>query len=113
MKFIQLLILITPIFAIEPNGTKLMNLINCFAWYLPDAAHRSDNSQTINCVQDSIIYCKTDSGNNDHYCKFDGTNILTDTYDYQECYFNCQMETCNAWYANTDEQQKCVDALLL
>lgn len=94
------------------NGTKLMNLINCYAWYLPDAAHRQDNSKTENCVEESIIYCRTDSGNNDHLCKFDGTNFLVDDYTEQECYFNCQMETCNAWNeAHNQQQQQCITAL--
>jgi hypothetical protein len=101
------------IYGITPNGTKLMNFINCFAWYLTDAAHRPDNSQTLNCNQDDILYCKTDSGRpDDHLCKFDGTNILIDDYTQQECYFNCQMETCNAWnVAHDDNQQTCINTL--
>ena len=79
-------------------------LINCFAWYLPDAAYRGDNSKVQGCDERTIQvmnecrshppthppqnppflvfdlpspqYCKTDSGNNDHLCKFDGSNNL-------------------------------------
>jgi hypothetical protein len=96
-----------------PNGTKLMEFIDCYAWWQPDAAHRPDNSQTAGCNQESILYCKTDSGNNDHLCKFDGTNVLTDSWDTTSCYFNCQMETCNAWTSpSTDLQKQCVKNLL-
>ena len=108
----SLLFFLPMIQSIQPNGTKLMNLIDCFAWYLSDAAHRSDNSQTTNCIQEDIWYCKTDSGTNDHLCKFDGTNFLIDDYTSQGCYFNCQMESCNAWdIPHTDQQQECINQL--
>ncbi len=38
------------------------------------------------------MFCKTDSGNGDHMCKFDGSNNLQDAWDANpECYFNCQV----------------------
>jgi len=80
--------------------------------YLQDAAYRPDNSRLSGCNEDSITYCRTDAGHDDRFCKFDGTNILTDSWDNPSCYFNCQMETCNAWtYPHNDDQQACVAAL--
>ena len=81
--------------------------------YQQDAAYRPDNSKYQGCDEDAITYCRTDAGHDDHFCKFDGTNVLTDDYGANpSCYFNCQMETCNAWTtAHDDAQQKCVDAL--
>lgn len=116
MKYIYFLASIVYVFPVifgkQINGTKLMNLIDCFAFYLPNASHRLDNSRTNGCILEDIIYCKTDSGNNDHYCKFDGTNKLTDWYTEQRCYFNCQMETCNAFdVAHDEQQQECIDNL--
>lgn len=112
---VSLLLLITPVIAsslIPLDGTKLKNLINCFAWYLPDAAYRADNSQYTNCDEKSILFCKTDSGHNDHFCQFTGTNLLIDYYDTPECYYNCQMETCNAWSSPTNQKQEdCVAEL--
>lgn len=94
------------------NGTKLKNLIDCFAWYLPEASLRHDNSKINGCSFSQIQYCKTDSGNNDHFCHFDGTNHLQDWYQEPNCYFNCQMETCNAWdVAHDDRQEKCIEQL--
>ncbi|EKU20987.1 hypothetical protein NGA_0118000 [Nannochloropsis gaditana CCMP526] len=74
------------------NGEKLKMLIDCFA-----------------------------SGYKDHFCRFDGTNNLIDMGEIPllgpqdavpECWFNCQMETCNAWeFPHNEEQEKCVAAL--
>ena len=114
MKYNYLLKCIFTIFPVSfaIDGIKLMNLIDCFAFYLPNASLRSDNSQTSGCLLEDIIYCKTDSGHNDHYCKFDGTNKLTDLYTEQNCYYNCQMETCNAFdVAHNDQQQECINKL--
>jgi hypothetical protein len=65
--------------------------------YMADAAYRPDNSQRAGCGDGDITYCRTDSGNNDRFCKFDGTNVLTDTFTPPDnkCWFNCQMETCD------------------
>lgn len=95
------------------NGLGLKNLIDCFAFYLPEASLRPDNSNTKDCEYSQILYCKTDSGNNDHFCKFDGTNHLKDDLEANpSCYFNCQMETCNAWDIPHDEHQiECVNSL--
>ena len=94
----------------DPNGSKLAGLINCFAWYLPNAAYRQDNSKTQGCQESTILFCKTDSGHNDHFCSFDGTNHLKDAWGANpSCYFNCQMETCNAWdQPSNDAQRQCV-----
>lgn len=98
---------------IGPDGTKLKMLINCFAWYLPDAAYRGDNSKVHGCDESTIQFCKTDSGNNDHMCKFDGSNHLRDAWgENPACYFNCQMETCDSWGSpSTDATRACVAAL--
>ncbi len=42
------------------------------------------------------MYCRTDSGRNDHYCRFDGTNNLIDEgakwgEAAPACFFNCQV----------------------
>lgn len=51
------------------------------------------------------------SGHDDKFCKFDGTNFLHETTDTPTYYYNCQMETCNAWAAPKDDLKHCVDAL--
>lgn len=113
MKYTYFLASIAYIFPIivakQINGTKLLNLINCFAPYESDLAHRPDNSNTKACKSEDILYCRTDSGNNDHFCKFDGTNILQDWFIQPKCWYNCQMETCNAWtIAHNKDQEKCI-----
>ncbi|MBF0443236.1 MAG: hypothetical protein HQK54_15110 [Oligoflexales bacterium] len=96
-----------------PDGNKLKELINCYtAHYMTDAASRPNNSKTEGCDSKTIIYCKTDKGNNDHMCKFDGTNKLKDSSDTPNCYYNCQMETCNAWESpKGNQQEECVKKL--
>ncbi|EWM22909.1 hypothetical protein Naga_100625g2 [Nannochloropsis gaditana] len=103
------------------NGEKLKMLIDCFASYMEDASYRADNSKRDGCTDAEILYCRTDSGYNDHFCRFDGTNNLIDMGEIPllgpqdavpECWFNCQMETCNAWeFPHNEEQEKCVAAL--
>lgn len=102
----------TPASLAAVDGAKLRDLINCFAWYLPDAAFRPDNSATRGCNVSDIRYCKTDSGHNDHFCLFTGSNVLTDSYGAPSCFFNCQMETCNAWAVpHSEHEQQCIDNL--
>lgn len=111
-KFFSLLFLAS-LSKAEPDGRKLKNLINCFAWYLPNASHRPDNSKTSGANEADILYCRTDSGHDDHFCKFDGTNNLKSEYKVSpEFWYNCQMESCNAWdVPHSTEQRKCIDEL--
>jgi len=111
MKLVSI-ILITILNIVKSKENKLQKLIDCFASYLPNASLRSDNSNIGKNIE-KIIYCKTDSGNNDHFCKYEGTNYLIDYYENDvEYYFNCQMETCNAWdVAHTEKQQECLNKL--
>ncbi|GAB5036182.1 Hypothetical protein NocV09_03500040 [Nannochloropsis oceanica] len=99
------------------NGEKLKMLIDCFASYMQDASYRPDNSQLNGCWDYEIIHCRTDSGQHDHFCLFNGTNHLQDLGELSaeekpKCWFNCQMETCDAWdVPHTTEQEECVDDL--
>ena len=115
LKNIILMIVLPFISGETPNGIKLKNLINCFAWWQKDAAYRPDNSHVNGCNEIDILYCRTDKGDQyDHFCKFDGTNVLQDVYDWpsDNCYYNCQMETCDAWKSpQTQLQYDCVNAL--
>jgi hypothetical protein len=108
-------IIVLQIVNAKPNGLKLKQLIDCFADYMTEASLRPDNSQVQNCNMTEIRYCKTDSGYNDHFCKFTGDNHLElDELANPLCYFNCQMETCNAWdIAHSDHQQECIDDLYI
>jgi uncharacterized repeat protein (TIGR01451 family) len=91
-----------------PDGRNLAALINCF-YGGTDLAHAAFNSQTAGCTDESILYCHTDKGTNDVYCKFDGTNYLQDSTDTPACWYNCNMETCNAWdTGNTPARVQCI-----
>jgi hypothetical protein len=54
-----------------------------------------DNSKRDGCKDKDIVYCRTDSGRNDHFCRFDGTNHLIDEGEKwgsePKCFFNCQV----------------------
>jgi hypothetical protein len=94
------------------SGTHFKKMINCFAWYMNDAAHRPDNSRIQGCNEEDILFCKTDSGHNDHFCGFHGSNVLSDIWETPGCYFNCQMGTCDAFSSPSNaDQQQCVDDL--
>lgn len=58
--------------AAAPNGLKLKMLIDCFANYMADASYRPDNARREGCKDKDIIYCRTDSGRNDHFCRWVG-----------------------------------------
>lgn len=62
--------------AAAPNGLKLKMLIDCFANYMADASYRPDNSRREGCKDKDIIYCRTDSGRNDHFCRWVGGFLL-------------------------------------
>lgn len=36
-----------------------------------------DNSKREGCKDKDIVYCRTDSGRNDHFCRFDGTKYVS------------------------------------
>jgi len=99
-------------FTMTTSATPLKDLIDCFANYMPNASLRPDNSRADPALCDwvDIVYCRTDSGHDDHFCHFTGTNHLElDESATPDCYFNCQMETCNAWdVAHDEHQQECI-----
>ena len=92
------------------DGEKLAKMIDCFAPYEPNASTRNNNSK-VGGDKKKIHFCKTDKGHEDQICKFDGTHKLTESNEKPEYYWNCQMETCDAWNEPKPEQQKCVDML--
>jgi hypothetical protein len=95
------------------NGTKFKDLINCFAWYGNNAAYDPENSHTESCKEDEIVLCRLKGSNTEHFCRFDGTNKLQEVSDTPTCYFNCAMDTCDAWqWGVTDLQKYCIDNLL-
>jgi len=102
--------IVLPIVNAKWNGLKLKKLIDCFADYMEEASLRQDNSKVQNCNMTEIRYCRTDSGHDDHFCKFSGDNHLKIDYEATpDCYFNCQMETCDAWdIPHSDHQQECI-----
>ena len=113
ISFWPVLLCVASVRGLVPNGTLLMELINCYAWWMPNAALRPDNSLINNCHPSDVLYCLTDSGKDDHFCHFVGTNyLIEETTANPLCYYNCQMETCNAWdNPTTDLQKQCVRSL--
>lgn len=91
----------------QPDGVKLKNLINCFATWQENVATDS-NSNTEGCKDTDIIYCRTPK-DEDLFCKFDGTNNLVETEERPQCYYNCGMQTCNAFLiAHSPEEIDCI-----
>lgn len=91
--------------ACAPDGTKLKNLLNCFATWEKNVA-TNNQSKLDGCSEKDVVYCKTTDGN---FCKFDGTNNLVETNDKPECYFSCGMGACTSWLvAHKPEQVKCI-----
>lgn len=91
----------------QPDGTKLKDLINCFATWQKDVA-TDGNSFTANCNESDIIYCRIPK-EQDFFCKFDGTNNLVETTDIPQCFYNCGMQTCNAFLiAHTPDEIDCI-----
>lgn len=93
------------------NGSALKNLINCFAWYRHHPA-TNNNSMIQGCREENIMHCKLNGFKKNTYCRFDGSNILEETTDKPPCYFNCDMETCDAWeWGVTPRQMECIKDL--
>jgi hypothetical protein len=91
----------------QPDGKKLKNLINCFATWQKDVATDS-NSYTENCNESDIIHCRIPAAQ-DLFCKFDGTNNLVESTDIPQCFYNCGMQTCNAFLiAHTPNEIDCI-----
>lgn len=91
----------------KPDGGKLRSLINCFASWSPDVA-TGPGSSLENCNETETLYCKTTSFGN-HWCRFDGTNLLSDTSDAPECYYSCGMRSCNSWIVpKSDAEKQCI-----
>jgi hypothetical protein len=97
------------------DGLQLKEFIDCYSDYLENASLRPDNSYTLHCNLSEIIYCKTDKGYDDIFCQFDGTNFLKQNESANpECYYNCQMETCDAWdIPHSEHQDLCIQNLIL
>lgn len=87
----------------KPDGTKLKDLINCFATWGKDVA-TDENSKLEGCEEKDVIYCRTTNSYN-KFCKFDGTNNLQETKDVPDCYYSCGMLSCTAWLVGHDQHQ--------
>lgn len=96
--------------ACKTDGTKLKNLINCFAKNWSSIAATDDNSNLVDCNERDVIYCRTTK--DETFCKFDGTNNLVESSDDPSCWYSCGVYTCNSFLiANTQEQVKCLKDL--
>ena len=90
----------------KPDGTKLKDLINCFATWGKNVA-TDTNSNLEGCKEEDIIFCRTTNTFN-KFCKFDGTNNLQETKETPECYCSCGVLSCNSWLvAHSPEQIDC------
>lgn len=87
-----------------PNGEKLKKILNCFSkdWDNPNIASGT-GSYTENCADSEIIHCKTTTGK---FCKFDGTNDLTEVPKAPACYYNCGAVSCTSWLVGHSVTQK-------
>lgn len=90
-----------------PDGRKLKNLINCFSTWGDNVATDS-NSFLRGCNETDVVHCRIPTAE-DHFCKFDGTNNLVDEYNVPKCYYNCGMQSCNAFLiAHTIDEVHCI-----
>ena len=93
--------------ACRPDGAKLKDLINCFATWQENVATDA-NSHTDNCKESEIVHCRT-ATEEDKFCKFDGTNNLVEVSGHPKCYYNCGMQTCNAFLiAHSLDEMECI-----
>lgn len=83
--------------ACSPNGLKLKDLINCFATWQENVATDAWNSHLDGCSEKNIVHCRLANPNEEHFCLFDGTNHLVETQDHPTCYYNCGMQSCDAF----------------
>lgn len=91
----------------QPDGNKLKELINCFATWGENVA-TDHNSYTEGCEDTNILHCRVPK-EEDQFCKFDGTNNLVETNENPSCYYNCGMQTCNAFLiAHTMKDMECI-----
>jgi hypothetical protein len=81
----------------KPEGTKLKNMIDCFATWGENVSMEGWNSYTEGCALNDIIHCRLANPDADVFCKFDGTNNLVETDEKPTCYYNCGMQTCDAF----------------
>lgn len=87
-----------------PNGEKLKKFLNCFAKEWDDTnIATGTGSHTDTCLDSDIIHCKTTTGK---FCKFDGTNDLTEVPREPSCYYRCGTATCTSWLVGHSTAQK-------
>lgn len=93
----------------KPNGTKLRDMINCFGTWAEDVAHDGWNSYTEGCADEEIIHCRLAKPDQEIFCKFDGTNNLIQTDEHPNCFYNCGMQTCDAFLiAHAPNEVECI-----
>lgn len=114
MKTGVYMLLFFPVWMVSAQkGSDLKGLIECFTWWDEGSATRPGSSQLEGCQTDDVLFCKTDKGVDDVFCKFHGDHHLTVANHTPECYFCCGMESCGAWDIPHDENQKrCIEVLM-